>query len=114
MHELPITQSILDIALKEAKRVNAKKVYEIKIKMGECCDYVPEILQEYFNLLSEDTIAYEAKITVEKIKATLLCKDCNEIFNVEKFRMRCPKCNGRNTELKSGKEFYIDSLDIED
>lgn len=114
MHELPVTQSICNIAVNEAKRLGAKRVYSISIKMGDYCDYVPEIIQEYFNIVSEGTLAEHAEIKVERVPATLYCKDCGVENRVEHFRMRCPLCSGRNVELKTGKEFYVSSMEVED
>lgn len=114
MHELPVTQSICDIAVREARRVGARKVTQIRIKQGEYTDYVPEIVQVYFDLVSEGTIAEGAKLVIEPVPAVLSCRDCGKESRGERFRMRCPLCNGRNVELKSGREFYIDSLEVED
>lgn len=114
MHELSVTQSIIDIATKEAEKNNAKRVIEIKIVMGSCTCLVPSIVQDYFDLMSEGTPAHKAKLTIEKVNATLRCEDCGEVSDVEKFRMVCPKCNSRNTTLLTGKEFYIDSMEVED
>lgn len=114
MHELPVTQSICNIAVREGKRIGAAKICSISIKMGDYCDYVPEIIQEYFNMVSEGTIAEQAKLEVERVPATLYCADCGITSPVEHYKMRCPLCNGRNVELKTGKEFYISSMEIED
>ncbi|MCR5797080.1 hydrogenase maturation nickel metallochaperone HypA [Eubacterium xylanophilum] len=114
MHELPITQSICNIAVEKAEEMGANKVCSITIKMGEYCDYVPEIIQEYFNLLSDGTVAENAKIIVENVPATLYCNDCNKPFSGRSYSYRCPNCGGRNTELKTGKEFYIDRMEIEE
>lgn len=114
MHELPVTQSICDIAVREAERIHAKKVCSITIKMGDYSDYVPEIVQEYFNLVSEGTLAEGAQIQVERVPATLYCRDCGVTSPVEHFRMRCPLCGGGRTELKTGREFYVDRMEVEE
>lgn len=114
MHELPVTQSICDIAVQEARRAGAQKVTEIRIKQGEYTGYVPEIVQIYFDLVSEGTIAEGAKLVIEPVPAVLFCRECGVESPGEHFRMRCPLCNSRNVELKSGREFYIDSLEVED
>lgn len=114
LHELPITQSICNIAVNEAKRLGAKRVYKITIQMGDYCDYVPEIIQTYFDLVSEGTLAENAQIQVERVPATLYCRDCRVESRVEHFRMRCPLCGGREVALRTGREFYISSMEVED
>lgn len=113
MHELPVTQSICNIAVKEAERVGASNVTAIRIKMGEYMDYVPVIIQEYFNVVSEGTPAEGAVLEIERIPAVLRCKDCHQERRMEQHRMKCPCCGSRAVELITGKEFYIDSMEVE-
>jgi hydrogenase nickel incorporation protein HypA/HybF len=113
MHELPITQSICNLAVQEAQRVGAQRVCTIHIKMGEYTDYVPVIIQEYFNVVSEGTLAEGAQLEITRIPAVIRCKDCGGESRMQQFRLRCPQCGSRNTELITGKEFYIDSMEVE-
>lgn len=114
MHELPVTTSICHIAVEEAQRIGAKKICRIIICQGEYTDYVPDIIQEYFNLVSEGTLAEGAELEIRKIPAVIHCGDCGKNSRGAHFRMRCPLCGSRNTELKSGKEFYIESMEVEE
>ena len=57
MHELPVTESILNIVLTHAKRNRARKVISIHLKIGELSDLENEWVQRYFDYLSKDTIA---------------------------------------------------------
>lgn len=114
MHELPVTQSILDISLKEAIKHNAKRVNSIKIAIGVMGGMVPECIQEYFNLISEDTIASGAKLIFNHIPITFKCTECGEEASSERISFRCPKCGSNRVKMLSGKEFYVESIDIED
>lgn len=113
MHELPITQAICGLAVQEAERIGASRVCTIRIKMGEYMDYVPVIIQEYFNVVSEGTLAQGARLEVEAVPAVLQCPDCGGESRMERHRMRCPLCGGRRVTLVTGKEFYIDSMEVE-
>ena len=114
MHELPITQQILSIALSEAEKINAQKITAINIVQGDYTDYVPEIVGQYLEIISEGTIAEGAVLNIEHIPAQLRCEDCGRESTVEHFRMRCPICNSINTKLIKGKEFYINSMEVEE
>jgi len=39
-----------------------------------------------------------------------LCKDCNKVFNIVSNNGNCPKCETKNWEMLSGKEFYIKEI----
>lgn len=68
MHELPITQSIINISCEEAVKHNVKKVRKIKIKVGELTGLVPQSIQYYFDIISKGTIIEGAVLDVEKYR----------------------------------------------
>ena len=43
MHELPVAQSILKIALEHAEKANAKRIVDLNIVMGELSSIVDEL-----------------------------------------------------------------------
>lgn len=113
MHELSVTESILKIVLDEMERYNAVKLNRVQIKMGELSAYVPECIEEYFELLSEDTPAYGAQLEFTVEKTILKCIECRREFRMEYHRLRCPYCRSMNVDIISGKGFSIESLEIE-
>ena len=113
MHELAVTESILNIALEEAEKNEAIHVDKICIVMGEMSTFLPECIQEYFNLLSEDTVAHGALLEFEKEAAMLQCKNCHHRFHLEHMQFRCPACDSLEVEIISGKDFYVSRLDLE-
>lgn len=114
MHELSITQSILDIAVSSAENAGAKKVNGIKIVLGELSGCVPQYIQEYFDIVSEGTIAEKAKLSFENVPAIVKCRDCGAKTHMIRFRFRCGECGSQHLEFVSGKEFRVESIDIED
>ena len=113
MHELALTESIINIAVDEAKKYNAGKVLEIKIKVGEMSGVIPELIQEYFNIASRGTIADSAKLTVEYVPVMVECLDCKNVSKIDKLHFKCPVCSSTNIKLKTGREFYVDSMEVE-
>lgn len=61
MHELAVTQGILDIAVAEAEKSGKRKVTQINIKLGVFSGMVPQCIQEYYDIISEDTAAARCK-----------------------------------------------------
>ena len=51
MHELAITQSMLDIVLEQAEKAEAKKVEQITLVIGEMTGVVKECVQFYMDFL---------------------------------------------------------------
>ena len=114
MHELAVTQGILNFAIEEATRREAKKITDIRIALGSLSGIVAECVETYFPLVAENTMAEGAKLTFRRIPATVRCMDCNAESELPDFRLRCPECASRRVELKSGREAYIESMEIEE
>ena len=113
MHELALTQSILNIALSEAAEHRVAKVLEIRIKIGVLSGVLPALVQEYFNIVSAGTVAEGSILSIEKIPAAISCLDCGKESTATSFLFSCPACNSSHIRLLKGREFYVDSLEVE-
>ncbi|MBQ4506259.1 MAG: hydrogenase maturation nickel metallochaperone HypA [Firmicutes bacterium] len=113
MHELAITEGILEAAVPEAVRQGAEKVLEIRLKIGELSGVVPECVYEYFEMISKGTIAEGARIVVEYIPISISCGDCGYEGVMDRKKRVCPECGGRSIRITGGREYYVDSLLVE-
>jgi len=114
MHELSITQDILDIAIKTAKEQNALKIKKINLIIGQFTYYQPESIEFFMNIIAKDTIAEGVKIEVKSLPLEVECNDCHSRTIIkEPYEFVCSKCNCYNLKIITGKEMYVDSIDIE-
>ena len=114
MHELSVTQSILDIALDYATRGQATRVVEIQLQIGEISDFDDEWIQRYFDFVSKGTIAEGAKLRISRVPARMQCDRCSFIFPLDKatWNTQCPSCQSKESHLLSGREFRVESLEV--
>jgi hydrogenase nickel incorporation protein HypA/HybF len=113
MHELPVSQNILEISLKYANRENASKILNIYVVIGQLTSFIDESIQFYWDIISKDTIAEGAELKFTRIPAEFMCKLCNYSFPLSENQFTCPNCQSNQVEIIKGKEFYLDSIDIE-
>ncbi len=113
MHELSVTQSILSIALEQAEKAKASKIAKINLTVGELSGIVEECVQFYFELLSKDTIAAEARLSFNRPAMQLRCRNCSTTFSPREHEWACPSCREEKAEIVSGREFLIDSIEVE-
>lgn len=113
MHELSVTEGIMRIVEAEAKKNNVKKVLSIKLMVGQLSGVMPQLIQDYFELVAMNTVVEGAKLIIEKIPASIECLECKAISEIDRMRLRCPKCDGIEVKIVTGKEFYIDSMEVE-
>ena len=114
MHELPVTESILEISLRHATAVSAKRITDIYLVIGDLASIVDESVQFYWDIVSQNTVAEGAKLHFRRISTKLLCLDCNLSYQPASMEMNCPTCDGVNIKIITGEEFYLESIEIED
>jgi len=113
MHELSVTQGILDIALEKAREAQASRIARINLVVGELSSIVDDCVQFYFDFLSEGSIAKGATLSFTRIPMQVRCRNCGLSFSPDKSSWNCPQCDKWDVEVIAGREFYIDSIEVE-
>lgn len=113
MHELSITQSMLDLVLEQAQNAGAKEVGKINLVLGEMTGVVDRSVRFYFDFLSKGTAAEGAKLSFKLIPTTARCRNCGQDFELGEFDWTCPRCQGNNIEIVGGKELFVESIEVE-
>lgn len=113
MHELSITQGLVDLVLEHAKKSGAGKVLKVNVVAGELSGYVDECMQFYYEQLSKGTIAEDAKLSFKRIPTQGRCRDCGHEFLIDKLSWMCPKCNKNNVQLVKGMELFVESIEVD-
>ena len=113
MHELAVTQEVLNIALEKAKETNARKITRINLVIGEMSGLVDDSVQFYFDFISNDSIASDAELSFRRIPAKARCLKCGFSFSPGKILSSCPQCQAWNVEVTDGRDFYIDSIEVD-
>jgi hydrogenase nickel incorporation protein HypA/HybF len=114
MHELSVTQSILDIALRHANQAGAQRILAINLVIGDLTGFVDDSIQFYFDFLSKDSLAQGARLSFERIAARARCYACQAEYTPPDSRLwTCPACGALGGEVVAGKEFSVASLEIE-
>ena len=117
MHELPVTEKILSIALKHAAQNGAKKIHSITLRVGRLTDLQDEWLQQYFDYLSRDTIARDARLIIIPEPVRLRCGECRTLVETSKRDLqdvKCPHCGADGGfSIMSGREYYLEEMEAE-
>jgi hydrogenase nickel incorporation protein HypA/HybF len=113
MHELSISQQILDIAIDKAKKVNAHTIKNINLVIGEITGILDECVQFYFNFISRDTIACGDILSFHRIPLQVKCRACGNRYFPSQEQWLCPQCQQWDVEITGGKEFYINSIEVD-
>lgn len=113
MHELAITESILNAAVSHAKRVNANKVTDLYLVIGSLSSIVDDSVQFYWEMISKETICEGSQLHFKRLKARVQCQDCKKEYDLENELLPCPQCGSMNIKILSGDEFRLESIEIQ-
>lgn len=113
MHELSITQSILEIALRYAEQAGARRITRLNLVIGDLSNIVGDAVQFYWDIVGKGTIAEGATLHFERVPATLRCLDCNRAFPLDGREYACPSCGGERIALAGGDDFRLESIEVE-
>ena len=111
MHELAITQNIVDIVLKGAPD---RAVKGITIVLGELSGVVEDSVRFCFDVVAADTAAQGAALTFLKVLAHIRCNQCGFEFKMDRGDWACPRCGNLGGEVMQGRECYVESIEVED
>ncbi|SNZ15733.1 hydrogenase maturation nickel metallochaperone HypA [Hydrogenobacter hydrogenophilus] len=113
MHEFSVVQSLMELIEKYAEENRAKKVLKVVVSIGALSGIEPHLLELAFNTFKEGTIAESALLVIEKEKLKVKCQECGAEDEKDELNALCPFCGSLNTEIISGQEMLLKSLELE-
>jgi hydrogenase nickel incorporation protein HypA/HybF len=112
MHELPVTESILDIVLRHAKKANAVHIVKIHLVIGQMASIVDDSVKFYWDIISAGTPAEGASLSFRRINTRFQCTECGLKFSPTCNQFTCPDCESSRVIVISGNEFFVESIDV--
>lgn len=113
MHELAVTQNILEICLRHGKEAGATKVTDINLVIGQFSSIVDDSVQFYWDIVADGTIARGAVLHFNRIPGEMTCGSCGHIFCPTDREFACPVCGSISVRITKGEEFRVESIDVE-
>ena len=113
MHELAVTESLLELAIKHAEKANAKKVTDLYLTVGSLTSIVDDSVQFYWDIVSQKSICENAQLHFDRKAAIFRCDQCATEFEIGNDLQPCPNCQSTHVKLISGDEFYLNSIAFE-
>lgn len=113
MHELSVTQSILDIALRHAEQGGARRIVRLNLVIGELATIVDDSVQFYWDIVSRGTIAEGAEMHFERVPGILRCLGCGHTFPLDGRDFACPACSETQVVAAGGDDFRLESIEVD-
>jgi hydrogenase nickel incorporation protein HypA/HybF len=113
MHELMVTESILEITLRHAGKAGDVLVSDLYLVIGELSSVIDDSVQFYWDFVSEGTVAEGAKLHFRRIPAEFACKSCGHKYHLTD-DLACPNCESHDSTIVAGREFSLEAIEVSD
>jgi hydrogenase nickel incorporation protein HypA/HybF len=113
MHELPITENILEIALRHANQAGAGRITDIYLVIGQLSSIIDESVSFYWDIVSDGTIAEGARLHFRRIETEMRCLDCSHVYHPGEANLTCPKCESSKVKVIAGEEFSLEAIEVD-
>lgn len=112
MHELAVCNSLLMQAERVAKDHGAQAVDCIHLAIGPLSGVEPSLLEQAFSIARAGTLAAAATLIIEPLPVRVRCRTCGAESTAAPNRLCCAQCDDWQTELVSGDEMVLTSLEL--
>jgi hydrogenase nickel incorporation protein HypA/HybF len=113
MHELSVCQAMMTQVEEIAAREGASSVATIVIRIGPLSGVVPELLQQAFTIARAGTLAADAELITERQPIRIRCLACDAESDAEPNRLLCGACGSYRTQVISGDELLLASVELD-
>ena len=116
MHELGITQGIIDRARETAVANGARKVTGLNVVMTPAADFTQDSIEMYFEMLTGDDEFFRgARLHFEHKPVAATCLSCSDEFSTDAPHPICPQCGSLLVRLDPDAPMVqLTDIDIDD
>lgn len=111
MHEMSITQGIIDICEKYA---GGRRVLSVDVEIGELSSVVPDAIEFCFEACSLRTRLEGARINIIRIPGGGKCLDCGADTPLTTLFGACQHCGGYQVKVVSGEEMRVREIEVDE
>jgi hydrogenase nickel incorporation protein HypA/HybF len=110
MHEMSITQGVVDICESHAE---GRRVTSVTLEIGDLSGVVPDAVEFCFDACTRGTPLEGACLIIERVPARGRCHGCGVDFALAAYFDPCPACGSYGVEFLSGEELRVKELEVE-
>ncbi len=123
MHEMPVTQGLLNLALEAAA---GRRVTDIYLHVGQMAAIVPSSVEVFFDHLSKGTLAEGAQLHFEMLPVEMHCLDCGGAADLSAWADDRPQvlmaraiargcaCGSKRLRVTGGVSFGMTRIEVDD
>ena len=108
MHELTITESVIESVI---KRTGDAKVIRVQLEIGKLSGVVPDAVRFCFDIAADGTPLDGAELEIVETLGRARCRECGVPFEIDGPIALCP-CGSANLDFIGGTELRINEVEV--
>jgi hydrogenase nickel incorporation protein HypA/HybF len=112
MHEMSLAKDMTRIIENALGR--KMHLHRVNITVGPLSGISPESLRFCFTEIAKMDGFGEPELVINTTEARLVCLDCSNEYSARDFYEGCPECGSISRRILSGREFTVDSVEIDE
>ena len=112
MHEIALTESIVEIVAEEARKQGFDRVRIVRLEVGALAPVEPEALRFCFAAVSRGTVAEGAALDIVRVPGEGWCLDCGKTVPLDERFGACPECGQSHVQMTSGDALRVAELEV--
>jgi hydrogenase nickel incorporation protein HypA/HybF len=113
MHEMSLTESVVDILAEEGRRQGFSRVRKVWLEIGVLSGVEPEAMEFCFDVVTRGTLAEGASLEIVRTPGQGWCLDCEKSVALTERFGACPDCGGGRVQMTAGDEMRVKELEVE-
>ncbi|NIR27885.1 MAG: hydrogenase maturation nickel metallochaperone HypA [Gammaproteobacteria bacterium] len=112
MHELSVCRALVAHVEGIARHHRARRIDKVTLRIGPLSGIESALLERAYPLASAGTVAQGAELSIEPMAVRVRCSRCGAESDVEPNRLLCGACGDFRTNLVSGDEMLLASVEL--
>jgi len=108
-----MVRSIYNVINEKIKEHGVTRVIQVKLVVGELTGVEDMTMKSCFEMYVEATPVEGARLVIERVPVKVRCRICGNEYETKIPFSECAACGNKSIKIISGKELYIDSLEVE-
>lgn len=108
MHELAITQSVVDAVSEHAA---GAQVASVRLRVGKLSGVVPDAMRFCFELITDGTGLQGAQLVIDEPPGAGHCRSCGCDLTLADLILLCP-CGSADVDVIAGRELTVQSIEV--
>ena len=112
MHEMALTQSVLDILQDAARSRGFTRVTTVRLEIGALSGVEAEAMSFCFNVIAKNTLAEGAVLEIIRTPGTGKCAQCARPVQIATRFDPCPYCGGYSIQVTGGGAMLVKNIEV--